>query len=328
MHLRGLDLNLLVALDALLKTKNVTRASERLHLSQSGMSTALGRLREYFGDQLLVPIGRKMTLTPLAESLAVPVSDILIQVKSVIDHTPTFNPAQSERCITIMCSDYIASTFLPKLSQRLRIEAPKISVDLVAQEALLHGPLTRGEVDFLILPQQFASADHPSETLFTESHVCIAWDQNKSIGDKLTFDAYMAAHHVVARFGEERTPTIDSWVADSFEQKRIVDVSVMNFLAIPFHVIGTDRLATVHARSAEIYARAYPLRILPLPFDVPPIAVALQWHKYNDGHPTLVWLRSLILEIGKEFAATGWDPDLKPTAADLKSSHGGLQREG
>jgi LysR family nod box-dependent transcriptional activator len=301
MHLRGLDLNLLVALDVLLKEKNISHAGERMHLSQSGMSTALGRLREFFDDQLLVPIGRKMVLTPLAESLAVPVSDILIQVRSVIDHTPTFNPVQSERCITIMCSDYIASTFLPKLLQRLRIEAPKISVDLVAQEAFLDGPLTRGEVDFLILPEQFASPDHPSEKLFSENHVCIAWNQNHAIGDTLTYDTYMAAHHVVARFGKNRTPTIDSWVADSFEQKRIVDVSVMNFLAIPFYVVGTDRLATVHARSAEIYARALPVRIFSLPFDVPPIPVALQWHRYNDTNPTMIWLRSLMLEFGKEF---------------------------
>jgi len=304
MHLRGLDLNLLVALDVLLKVRNVTRASERLHLSQSGMSTALGRLREYFGDQLLVPIGRKMILTPLAESLAVPVSNILIQVQSVIDHTPTFNAAESERSITIMCSDYVASTFLPKLSKRLQTEAPKISIDLISQEAYLDGPLTRGEVDFVILLQQFASPDHPSETLFSENHVCIAWDQNDTIGDALTFEKYMSATHVVARFGENRTASIDSWVADSFDQKRIVDVSVMNFLAIPYHVVGTDRLATVHARLAEIYARALPIRVLPLPFEVPPIAVALQWHKYNDGHPTMTWLRSLILEIGKEFGAS------------------------
>jgi len=301
MHLRGLDMNLLVALDALLKDKNISRAAERLHLSQSGMSTALGRLREYFDDQLLVPIGRKMVLTPLAESLAVPVSDILIQVRSVIDHKPTFNPAQSERCITIMCSDYIASAFLPRFLQRLQAQAPKISVDLIAQEAYLDGPLSRGEVDFLIFPAQFASPDHPSERLFSENHVCIAWDQNRAIGDTLSFDTYMAAHHVVARFGEARTPTIDSWVADSFEQKRMIAVSVMNFLAIPYHVVGTDRLATVHARSAEMYARALPLRIFPLPFEVPPIDVAFQWHRYNDGNPTMIWLRSLMLEYGREF---------------------------
>lgn len=307
MHLRGLDLNLLVALDVLLKVKNVTRASERLHLSQSGMSTALGRLRDYFDDQLLVPIGRKMILTPLAESLAVPVSDILIQVQGVIDLTPTFNPAESERCITIMCSDYIASTFLPKLSQRLRTEAPKISIDLIAQEALLDGPLTRGEVDFLVFPEQFASADHPYEKLFSEHHVCIAWDQNNAIGNALTFEDYMAATHVVARFGENRTATIDSWVADSFDQKRVVDVSVMNFLAIPYHVVGTDRLATVHARLAEIYAKTLPIRILELPFEVPPISVALQWHKYNDGNPTITWLRSLMVEIGREFDANPAD---------------------
>ncbi len=300
MHLRGLDLNLLVALDVLLKVKNVTRAGERLHLSQSGMSTALGRLREYFDDQLLVPIGRKMVLTPFAESLARPVSDILIQVQSVIDHTPAFNPAQSEQSITIMCSDYIASTFLPKVLQRLRIEAPKITVDVISQEAYLDGPLTRGEVDFLILPAQFASPDHPSEKLFSENHVCIAWDQNDTLGDALTYEAYMAAHHVVARFGQDRTPTIDTWVTDSFEQTRTIDVSVMSFLAIPFHVVGTDRLATVHARLAEIYARGLPLRIYSLPFEVPPIDVALQWHSYNDTHPTMIWLRQLMLEVSKE----------------------------
>lgn len=301
MHLRGLDLNLLVALDMLLKVKNVTRAGERLHLSQSGMSTALGRLREYFDDPLLVPIGRKMVLTPLAEFLAVPVSDILIQVQSVLDHTPVFNPAQSERLITIMCSDYIASTFLPKLLRRVRAEAPNITVDIVSQEAFLDGPLTRGEVDFLLLPERFASPDHPFEHLFSEDHVCIAWDGNDSIGDELTFDHYMAARHVVARFGESRTPTIDSWVADSFDRKRMIDVSVMNFQTIPHHVIGTDRLATVHARSAEIYARAFPLRIFPLPFEVPPIDVALQWHRYSDKHPTMMWLRTLMVEIGREF---------------------------
>tara|TARA_B110001454_G_scaffold209723_1_gene223499 strand:+ start:11970 stop:12902 length:933 start_codon:yes stop_codon:yes gene_type:complete len=303
MHLRGLDLNLLVALDVLLKVKNITRAGERLNLSQSGMSTALGRLREYFDDQLLVPIGRNMVLTPLAESLAVPVSDILIQVENVIDHTPAFDPAHSERSVTIMCSDYIASTFLPKLLQRLRTDAPNITVDLVAQEAFLDGPVSRGEVDFVILPEQFASPDHPAHRLFSDNHVCIAWNQNHAIGDTLTYDAYMAARHVVARFGENRTPTIDSWVADSFEQKRIIDVSVMNFLTIPYYVVGTDRLATVHAQSAEIYSRAMPLRIFPLPFDVPPIPVALQWHRYNNRHPAMIWLRSLILEIGKEYDA-------------------------
>jgi LysR family transcriptional regulator, nod-box dependent transcriptional activator len=300
MHLRGLDLNLLVALNVLLKVKNITHAAERLHLSQSGMSTALHRLREYFDDQLLVPLGRKMVMTPLAESLAVPVSDILMQVQNVIDHNPAFDPAQSERSLKIMCSDYIASTFLPKVLQRMRVEAPNISVDIVAQEAFLDGPLVRGEVDFLILPEQFASPDHPSERLFSEHYVCIAWSQNQALGDALSFEDYITAHHVVAKFGEDRTATIDSWVADSFDRKRIVDVSVMNFLAIPFHIVGTDRLATVHARSAEIYARALPVRIFPLPFAMPPIPVALQWHRYKQGNPAIVWLRSLMLEIGKE----------------------------
>src|SRR5258705_3762133 len=86
MHLRGLDMNLLIALDALIKDKSISRSGERLHLSQSGMSTALGRLRDYFSDQLLVRIGRQMVLTPLAESLADPVHDVVLQVQAIIDH--------------------------------------------------------------------------------------------------------------------------------------------------------------------------------------------------------------------------------------------------
>src|ERR1700675_2080781 len=104
MHLRGLDMNLLVALDVLLKERSITRAGEQLRLSQSGMSTALGRLRDFFGDQLLVPIGRQMVLTPLAESLIDPVHAVLLQVRSLIDHTPGFDPLTTERQITIMAS--------------------------------------------------------------------------------------------------------------------------------------------------------------------------------------------------------------------------------
>ncbi len=105
MHLRGLDLNLLVALDVLIDERNVTRAADRLNLSQSGMSTALARLRNFFDDQLLVPLGRKMVLTPLAQTLVDPVREIVLRTHTLIDTTPGFNPAIATRRFTIMCSD-------------------------------------------------------------------------------------------------------------------------------------------------------------------------------------------------------------------------------
>jgi len=300
MHLRGLDMNLLVALDALLKERSITRAGEQLRLSQSGMSTALGRLRDFFGDQLLVPIGRQMVLTPLAESLIDPVHDVLLQVQALIDHTPGFDPRTAERQITIMASDYVATVFLPALVRRLQLAAPGIAVDIVSQEDLLHGPLDRGEVDILILPEQALSPNHPSATLFADQYVCVGWAENQEFDDRISFEHYMSAGHVVTRFGKTRMPTYDSWIFPRFDRRRRVDVVSMNFTLVPHYVVGTNRIATVHARMAEMYARYLPIKIVPLPFDTPRIVECVQWHRYNDRHPATVWLRELILEAGHD----------------------------
>jgi len=124
MHLRGLDMNLLVALHVLLRERSITKAGEELHLSQSGMSTALRRLRDFFDDQLLVPIGRSIVLTPLAESLVEPVQSIILQVKTLIDYTPGFDPRTAERQFTVMASDYAATVFLAALLRYLKDAAP------------------------------------------------------------------------------------------------------------------------------------------------------------------------------------------------------------
>jgi len=300
MHLRGLDMNLLVALDALLKERSITRAGEQLRLSQSGMSTALGRLRDFFGDQLLVPIGRQMVLTPLAESLIDPVHDVLLQVQTLIDHTPGFDPLTAERQVTIMASDYVATVFLPALLRRLQLAAPGIAVDIVSQEDLLHGPLDRGEVDILILPEQALSPNHPSATLFADEYVCIGWAENQEFDDHISFEHYMSAGHVVTRFGKTRMPTYDNWIFQRFDRGRKVDVAAMNFTLLPHYVIGTNRIATIHARMAKMYADYLPIKVVPLPFDNPRIVEAMQWHRYNDRHPATVWLKDLMLEAGRD----------------------------
>jgi len=309
MHLRGLDMNLLVALHVLLKERSITKAGEELHLSQSGMSTALRRLRDFFDDQLLVPIGRQIVLTPLAESLIGPVQEIILQVQALIDYTPGFDPKTAQRQVTIMASDYVATVFLPTLLKRLRATAPGITVDIVSQEDMLHVPLERGEVDILIIPELVLSPDHPSVRLFEDEYVCIAWEGNQQLGDRITLDEYMSAHHVVARYGKTRMPTLETWFLKSFERQRIIDVVTMNFTLIPYYVSETDRLATVHARLAEMYCRFLPLRIIPVPVEIPRIVEAVQWHRYNDKHPASLWLREFIVEVGRSL---GEPPRLLP----------------
>src|ERR1700753_1546934 len=127
MHLNRFDMNLLIALDALLREKNVTRAGERIYLSQSTMSGALQRLRDYFGDELLVRVGRELELTPRAQTLVDPVRDILLRVQAALESEPSFDPATAARRFSIVMSDYCFLTFLRPVIKRLQEEAPGIT---------------------------------------------------------------------------------------------------------------------------------------------------------------------------------------------------------
>jgi len=294
MHLRGLDLNLLVALDVLLEETNVTRAAERLNLSQSGTSTALTRLRDFFDDQLLVPFGRRMVLTPLAQTLVQPVREILLQAHTLIDTTPGFSPATASRTFTVMASDYVASTFLAGCARRIAREAPGIVLEIIAHGTIPHEPLERGDVDFLVMPEQWLSKDHPSCRLFSDDYVCISWVGNKQFGADPDLADYLALGHVVARFGPARGMAFDEWFTERFEEPRRVEVVAMNFAMLPQFVVGTERLATVHRRFADQYSAHYPIRVHPLPFVMPPITECLQWNRFSDRHPAIIWMRGLL----------------------------------
>jgi LysR family nod box-dependent transcriptional activator len=201
MHFRGLDLNLLVALDALITEKSISRTGEKIHLSQPATSGALARLREYFKDDLLVPVGRKMVLTPLAEELAEPVRQLLLQTDAIIHRDPAFTPAASDRTFRLVMSDYVVATLMSQAVPEIQRQAPQIRV-----QVLVPGTRTdwieRGDADLMIMPQQYLSPKHPSEPLFEDDFVCIAWAGNTAIqGHSISLRDYLRFGHVVVRFG-------------------------------------------------------------------------------------------------------------------------------
>src|ERR1035438_2905149 len=155
MDLCGLDLNLLVALDALFAEKSVSRAGERLHLSQSATSGALARLREVFHDQLLVPVGRKMVLTPVAEALVEPVRDFLLQAEAILNNHPVFDPASSTRKFRLLMSDYVEIMLMTEALPRMEQFAPGIRFEFVSNFEGGFEALDRGEID--------RSEEHTSE---------------------------------------------------------------------------------------------------------------------------------------------------------------------
>jgi len=299
-RVKNLDLNLLVYLDALLDSKSISRAAERVFLSQSAMSNALGRLRDYFEDDLLVQVGRRMVPTALAQSLVEPVRDVLIQVRSIASATVDFDPAKSNRKITIMTSDYITDVFLNKVISRIWKLAPNIHIELPPLHSDFVEDFERGRLDLLITPEHFLAEGHPSEPLYEDTFTCAVWSHNPLVGDRISFDQYKKLGHVIVSLGEWRTVTYEEWFLKRYGHVRNVELVVPSFAMALKFVTGTNRIITCHLRHALMYAKQYSLRLVKPPFDIPPLKERIQWHKHMDRDLALIWFRSQLRSAAEE----------------------------
>lgn len=294
MRFNRLDLNLLVALDALFTERSVSRAAERMHLSQSAMSNALNRLREYFDDELLVQVGRRMDLTPRAQALKEAVHDVLLRVDTTIASQPQFDPARSEREFRLLVSDYATTMLMPHVLSIAHRQSSTVRFHFLPQVPMPHCALERGEADVLVIPADYCSPDHPVEVLFEESFCCVAWSEGRFARRRLDKKAYLAAGHVVVTPGGAEDSSFEARFVERHGIARRVEVTTFSFVAAPALVVGTDRIATVHARLARHARRSLPLKLLAAPLPVPAIREAMQWHRYRTQDPGLVWLRGLL----------------------------------
>ncbi|MGB6945058.1 MAG: LysR family transcriptional regulator [Bryobacteraceae bacterium] len=298
MDLAGLDLNLLVALDALFAERSVSRAGERLHLSQSATSGALARLREVFRDPLLVQVGRKMVLTPAAEALVEPVRDFLLHAESILNINPVFNPGSSMRKFRLLMSDYVETVLMAEALPRIEQVAPGIRFEFVSNVQGGFDALDRGEIDLSIGPAMRLSSAHPSEPLFDDQFICVVWSGNTRVKSAITLSEYLSMGHVVVRFGKHRElTTFDEWFLERFGYERRVEVITTAFNAVPQLLVGTSRIATLHRRLALFYQRYLPLKIIQPPFEIATLQESMQWHKSRDRDPGTVWLRSLLKNV-------------------------------
>ncbi|MES2260983.1 MAG: LysR family transcriptional regulator [Pseudomonadota bacterium] len=295
MHFKHLDLNLLVALDALLTEKSVTRTAKKLHLSQSAISGALARLREYFDDEILVPVGRVMAMTPLSQRLADPLREVLLQIQATIEIKPEFIPMKSNRHFKVMGSDYPTSVLLADTMRVISLEAPHITMDIISPSDRYLELLDRGEIDLMLMPEKYISDDHPSEVLFEDSYTCVVWSGNSLVADSLTLDQFMALGHVSTMFGTNgQTPSFEEWFLKSSGLSRRIEVSTSNFNTLPQLVIGTNRIATMHTRLAKMFANYFPLRLLEPPMQTPILIEKMQWHRFLENDASHIWLRSVL----------------------------------
>jgi DNA-binding transcriptional LysR family regulator len=291
MRFRHLDMNLLVALDAILTYQNVTRASERLCLSQSATSGILSRLREHFEDELLVRNGRRMALTPLAQELASPLRAILSDTEKLLSMRSAFDPATSDRQFTIACSDYVWATLILDLVAEFRMTAPLVNI-------YYQGPSTRfykTDIDLLIVPDRFKLDDCHFIALPPSPYVCLVWKDNERIGDSITLDEFLEVRH--AQAFSERTTFIESWFVRQFGKAPQAGITAPSFTLLPEALIGTDFVTMVPQDLAERALARLPVRTVSVPFELPIMRDVLQWRPSHDGDPGLQWLRDEVVRM-------------------------------
>jgi LysR family transcriptional regulator, nod-box dependent transcriptional activator len=308
MRFKKLDLNLLVALDALLTEKNVTRAGERVFLSQSTMSNALSRLRQYFDDELLVQVGGRMELTPRAVLLQEAARDVLVRIDTTIAAKPAFDPTESEREFTLFVSDYSMQMLMPGVLALASAQGSGVRFNLQPQVSNPHRHLERGEADLLIIPQTFCSPDHPVDLLYEDQFVCVVWRDSALAQGELTQERYLEARHATMRPPGGNLPVFDTWLVNDHGVSREIGMATYSFGVIPYLVVGTDLIGTVHARLARRLQPVLPIEIRPVPLPMRAFKQAMQWHKYMTRDPGLVWLRDLLKEAAVRMDGTSSAP--------------------
>lgn len=299
MRFERLDLNLLVVLDVLIDEKSVSAVARRLNLSQPAISGSLNRLREYFADDLLIPSGRAMLLTPKAEELREPVRDALMLIRTRITTPTAFDIKNVERCFVITASDYAFNVLLADVFAAVEKIAPGISFDLVPTTKRAMEQLERGHTDLFITISNFMLEGHPRQPLWIDEHCVVAWSDGR-YGKALTVDDFLEAGHAVAYFGSDRQPAFTESFFGQQGVNRKIDVRLPSFSILPQAIIGTDRIATMYRRHAEYFARHLPISIHVPPLALPTVTEEVQWHRVRQNDEGLQWIiRMLVAQAQK-----------------------------
>jgi DNA-binding transcriptional LysR family regulator len=309
MNLAGLDMNLVVALRALLAERNVTRAGERIGLSQPAMSAALARLRRHFDDELLARKGSGYQLTALGVVLLDRTEVACEMLEQVFGSQPRFDPAREQREFVILTSDYAAAVFGDRLAREISAQAPGVRITFRAiPVTVTDDPAALlATVDGMFLPHGII-ADLPALELFHDHWLCLVADDNPEVGESITLDNLATLPWAVYQRAHD-APAARQLSTLGIEPR--VQVSVDSFHVLPTMIAGTRRVAMVHAlMAARLGLRqggpsGTGIRVLDCPFDAVPIREALWWHPVHTHDAGHLWLRETAGAIAATFPAAG-----------------------
>lgn len=293
-YIQRIDLNLLLVFDALFAERNVTRAAERLGLTQPAVSHALGRLRVLLGDPLFVRTPRGMAPTPAAEAVAREVCPALRNIAGALGRAEEFVPEASAREFVIGLSDYASVVLLPRLLEVLKREAPRVSL-VVKNAGHARGlqQVEDGEVE-LVVGNFPAPPPHMEERLlFRDGFVCAARSGHPAFRRAFGLKRYLSLEHVQVSTSGEAHGYVDR-VLDGVGAARKVVVTVGHFMIAPLLLRTTELVATEPRRLLAPLAEQFGLVLKPVPFPVPPFDVVQVWHSRHSADGGHSWLRKVV----------------------------------
>ncbi|HYD97452.1 MAG TPA: LysR family transcriptional regulator [Noviherbaspirillum sp.] len=296
MHISRVDLNLFTVFDAIYTEGSVTRASQKLNLTQPAISHALGRLRQMFDDPLFVRQGHAMVSTPLARSIIEPIRLALRGLEVTLNGVHAFDPATSEKRFNIALRDVLEATILPPLMLRVRRNAPLVDIaaghvdrrDL--QSEMANGTLD-GAIDVLLpLPN-----DVMRTRIYQDATVVVARQGHPAIDGGIDIDTYLKQDHILAS-SRRRGLGLEDFELSRFGLERRVRLRCQHYFAACRVVSETDMILTMPGRYAQIANEQFGNQILPFPMEIPAFDVFLYWHANVDNDPANRWFREQVMQ--------------------------------
>lgn len=294
-----LDLNLLLTLEMLLIEQNVTRAAQRLHLSQPAVSAQLRRLRTLFDDPLFVPLQRGMAPTSKALELLEPLRRSLDQLRSTVSEHHRFDPTATPLDVNIACTDYVQAVFAQPFVLKLRRCFPGVRVALHHLDpSALEAKLGKGQIDLALMTPGEEHGRLRSRPLFDERYVLIGRRGHPVLRPDISVAQFCALEHVIVSLnGGAFSTSLDIGLAALGHQRKVV-LSTSSFLFVPAIVAQSDLVATVPARLVRDAAAM--LDVVDCAFPVPGFSVSMLWHERHHGNHAQRWLRAMIAEFAED----------------------------
>jgi DNA-binding transcriptional LysR family regulator len=296
--LASVDLNLLVVLQALLAERHVTRAGRRLHMSQPAVSRALARLRDLFGDELLVRVGQHMRPTPRAEALAATLHRVLGEVQELVAPMD-FDPASATGTIRLAAPDIVTYMLGPALLRCMARDAPRLDLEIVQWSSDWREDLASGKVDLTFGQVTGSEPGIYSRLLARNQWACVLRDGHPVLRKRWTLQRYLELPHLLIGFTSQGGGHVDAALA-AMGRRRRVALRMPYVILSPLIVAETDLVLTTARWLAEKLARAARLMIKPPPVALEPVDIPMVWHERSHRDPRQRWLRATLEALARE----------------------------